>query len=199
MPELYIGNEALSVDLARTGRSGASSGRGVARERPRVDSSRRRRSTLGALHLTFTDDIMPTRHASATWEGGLRGGTGSYSGESGTLGGTYAFATRFGEEKGSNPEELLAAAEAACYSMALSAQLEGRGHPPTRVTTSAACTVEKVNDAFTVTTMKLTVRAVVPGISSDDFQAVAAATKDSCPISKAIKGNVQIHVDAALE
>jgi lipoyl-dependent peroxiredoxin len=142
---------------------------------------------------------MPTRHASATWEGGLRGGTGSYSGESGTLGGKYAFATRFGEEKGSNPEELLAAAEAACFSMALSGKLEGRGTPATRISTSAACTVEKVNDAFTVTTMKLTVRGVVPGISPEDFQEVAAATKDTCPISRAIKGNVQIHLDAALE
>lgn len=141
---------------------------------------------------------MPTRHASATWEGGLRGGKGSFSGESGTIGGNYAFSTRFGEEKGSNPEELLAAAEAACYSMALSAQLEGRGTPATKVETSAACTVEKVNDAFTVTTMKLTVRATVPGISNDDFQTVAAATKDGCPISKAIKGNVALHLDAQL-
>lgn len=142
---------------------------------------------------------MPTRHASATWEGGLRGGKGSFSGESGTIGGNYAFATRFGEEKGSNPEELLAAAEAACYSMALSGKLEGLGTPATRVQTHAACTVEKVNDAFTVTTMKLTVRAVVPGMSNDDFQAAAAATKDTCPISKAIKGNVAIDLDAALE
>ncbi len=141
---------------------------------------------------------MPTRHASATWEGGLRGGKGSFSGESGTIGGKYAFSTRFGEEKGSNPEELLAAAEAACYSMALSGQLEGRGTPATRIDTSAACTVEKVNDAFTVTTMKLTVRATVPGISNDDFQTVAAATKDGCPISKAIKGNVALELDAQL-
>jgi osmotically inducible protein OsmC len=83
--------------------------------------------------------------------------------------------------------------------MALSGKLEGRGTPATRISTSAACTVEKVNDAFTVTTMKLTVRGVVPGISPEDFQEVAAATKDTCPISRAIKGNVQIHLDAALE
>lgn len=141
---------------------------------------------------------MPTRHSSATWEGGLRNGTGSFAGESGVIAGKYSFVTRFGEEKGSNPEELLAAAEAACFSMALSGALEKNGTPATRVETSAACTVEKVADAFTVTTMKLSVRATVPGISNDDFQATAAATKDACPISKAIKGNVKIELDAQL-
>ncbi len=141
---------------------------------------------------------MPTRHASATWEGGLRAGKGSFAGESGSISGNYSFVTRFGDEKGSNPEELLAAAEAACFSMALSAGLEGKGTPATRVETSAACTVEKVDDAFTVTRMKLTVRATVPGVSNEDFQAVAAATKEGCPISKAIKGNVALELDAQL-
>jgi len=141
---------------------------------------------------------MPTRHASATWEGGLRGGKGSFSGESGAVAGSYSFVTRFGDEKGSNPEELLAAAEAACFSMALSAALEGRGTPATKVETQAACTVAKVNDAFTVTTMKLTVRATVAGISNEDFQGVAANTKETCPISKAIKGNVALELDAQL-
>jgi osmotically inducible protein OsmC len=141
---------------------------------------------------------MPTRHASATWEGGLRAGKGTFAGESGVISGNFSFVTRFGDEKGSNPEELLAAAEAACFSMALSAGLEGKGTPATRVETSAACTVEKVNDAFTVTTLKLTVRATVPGVSNEDFQAVAAATKEGCPISKAIKGNVTLELDAQL-
>lgn len=141
---------------------------------------------------------MPTRHASATWEGGLRAGKGTFAGESGSISGNYSFVTRFGDEKGSNPEELLAAAHAACYSMALSAGLEGKGTPATRVETKAACTVEKVNDAFTVTKMKLTVRATVPGVSNDDFQAAAAAAKEGCPISKAIKGNVAVELDAQL-
>ncbi|MEP7383660.1 MAG: OsmC family peroxiredoxin [Gemmatimonadota bacterium] len=141
---------------------------------------------------------MPTRHASATWEGGLRAGKGSFAGESGTIAGNFSFVTRFGDEKGSNPEELLAAAEAACFSMALSAGLEGKGTPATRVETSAACTVEKIGDGFTVTRMKLTVRATVPGVSNEDFQAVAAATKEGCPISKAIKGNVALELDAQL-
>ncbi|MEO6445017.1 MAG: OsmC family peroxiredoxin [Gemmatimonadaceae bacterium] len=142
---------------------------------------------------------MPTRHASAVWEGGLRGGTGSYSSESGSVGGAYSFAKRFGDEKGTNPEELLAAAEAACFSMALSGGLESKGTPATKIETHAACTVEKVGDAMTITTMKLTVRATVPGISAEDFQAVAAATKDTCPVSRSFKGNVAIELDAQLD
>lgn len=141
---------------------------------------------------------MPTRHASASWEGGLRGGKGQFSGESGAIGAPFSFLTRFGDTKGSNPEELLAAAEAACFSMALSAGLEGRGTPATKVETAAACTVEKVGDAFTVTKMQLTVKAQVPGISDADFQSVVAATKDGCPISKVMKGNVPIEVTATL-
>src|SRR5919112_302855 len=89
---------------------------------------------------------MPTRNATATWEGGLKGGKGSFKGESGAISASYSFGTRFENEKGSNPEELLAAAEAACFSMALSVGLEQNGTPATRVATSAACTVEKVGE-----------------------------------------------------
>lgn len=141
---------------------------------------------------------MPTRTSTASWEGGLRTGKGSFAGESGTIGGAYSFVTRFGDDKGSNPEELLAAAEAACFSMALSGGLEKNGTPATRIETSAACTVEKVGDSFSVTTMKLTVRATAPGVSTEAFQAIALATKDGCPISKAIKGNVALELDAQL-
>lgn len=141
---------------------------------------------------------MPTRHASATWEGGLRGGKGTFAGESGTIGGKFDFVKRFGDEKGSNPEEMLAAAEAACFSMALSGKLEANGTPAQKIETSAACTVEKVGDAFAVTTMALTVRVAATGIDHDTFQSLAAATKDGCPISKAIKGNVNITLDAQL-
>lgn len=141
---------------------------------------------------------MPTRNATATWEGGLQKGKGSFAGASGKIGGTYSFGTRFGEEPGTSPEELLAAAEAACYSMALSLGLEQAGHPPTKVETKAACTIEKVPEGFKITTMKLVVRATVPGIENDAFQKIAQATKDGCPVSKAIKGNVNIELDAAL-
>lgn len=141
---------------------------------------------------------MPTRNATATWEGGLQKGKGSFSGASGKIGGTYSFGTRFGEEPGTSPEELLAAAEAACYSMALSLGLEQAGHPPTKVETKAACTIEKVADGFKITTMKLVVRGTVPGVTNDQFVKIAQATKDGCPVSKAIKGNVAIELDAAL-
>src|SRR4051812_30640729 len=114
---------------------------------------------------------MPTRTASATWLGGLKSGSGTYKGN-GSLGGSYSFGSRFEEATGSSPEELLAAAEAACYSMALSGGLDKNGTPPTSVETTARCTVEKVGDAFTITTMQLEVRATVAGITNDAFQAV---------------------------
>ena len=140
---------------------------------------------------------MPTRTANATWEGGLKGGKGSFKGESGAIDGKYAFGTRFENEKGSNPEELLAAAEAACFSMALAGGLEKAGTPPTKVETSAACTVEKQGAGFTITTMKLTVRATVPGIDDGAFQKAVQETKVGCPVSRALAG-VKIEVDAKL-
>jgi osmotically inducible protein OsmC len=140
---------------------------------------------------------MPTRNASAKWEGGLKGGKGSFTGQTG-LGGQYNFSSRFEEGTGSNPEELLAAAEAACFSMALSAGLEKNGTPATSVETKAACTVEKVGDAFAITKMALDVRAVAPNIDDATFQKIAAATKDGCPVSKALKGNVEITLNATL-
>lgn len=142
---------------------------------------------------------MPTRHASAVWEGGLRGGKGTFTGESGKIQGAYSFGTRFASEPGTNPEELLAAAEAACYSMALSAGLEGAGTPPQRVETRAACTIEQAGEGFKISSMKLTVRARVPGVDKATFDRIAQATKDGCPVSGALKGNVKIELDAQLE
>ena len=141
---------------------------------------------------------MPTRRASATWEGGAKG-RGTFTGESGALGADYSVGSRFADAGGSNPEELLAAAEAACYSMALSLALEKAGTPATSVETKAACTIEKVGDGYTITTMKLTVRARVPGADRDTFKDTAEATKSTCPVSRALLGNVQIDVDASLE
>lgn len=141
---------------------------------------------------------MPTRNATATWEGGLRGGKGTFRGESGAIQGAYSFGSRFENAGGTNPEELLAAAEAACYSMALSAGLEKAGTPATRVETRAACTVDKVGDGFKITTMRLNVRATVPGIDADGFRKAAEATKTGCPVSVALAG-VQIELDAQLE
>ena len=141
---------------------------------------------------------MPTRKASARWEGGLKNGKGTFKGESGAVDATYSFGSRFESAKGSNPEELLAAAEAACFSMALSLGLEQAGTPPTRVETRAACTVEKVGPGFKITTMKLKVRATVPNVSEEKFQEIAQATKTGCPVSVALAG-VKIDLEAALE
>ena len=140
---------------------------------------------------------MPTRNASAKWEGGLKGGRGSFSGSTG-LSGQFNFSSRFESGAGSNPEELLAAAEAACFSMALSAGLEKNGTPPTSVETKAGCTVEKVGDGFGITKMQLEVRAVVPKIDDAAFQRIVTETKNGCPVSKALKGNVDIQVAATL-
>lgn len=140
---------------------------------------------------------MPTRSASATWKGGLRSGTGSFKGQTG-LGGSYSFGSRFENAAGSNPEELLAAAEAACYSMALSLGLEKNGTPPTSIDTTAQCTIDKVGEGFRVTKMRLEVRASVPKIDESTFRSIANATKDGCPISQVMKGNVPIELDAKL-
>ena len=140
---------------------------------------------------------MPTRHASAKWEGGLKGGKGSFNGQTG-LSGQYNFSSRFENGTGSNPEELLAAAEAACYSMALSVGLENNGTTATFVETQAACTIEKVGDGFTITKMELDVRAQVPNLDDATFQKIAEATKEGCPVSRALKGNVDIRLKATL-
>ena len=142
---------------------------------------------------------MPTRKAQATWEGGLRGGKGKFRAESGAIDTTYSFGSRFENAGGSNPEELLAAAEAACFSMALSGGLEKNGTPATRVETDAACTIDKVGDGFKITTMKLTVRATVPNLDRATFERIAGETKQGCPVSQAIAGNVEISLDATLQ
>jgi lipoyl-dependent peroxiredoxin len=141
---------------------------------------------------------MPTRKASATWEGGFQQGKGRFKGESGAIDGAYTAGSRFAEEKGSNPEELLAAAHAGCFSMAFALQLDRAGHPPERVHTDAACTIEKVGEGFQITTMKLTTRAKVPGIDAGKFQELANAAKEGCPVSKALS-SLRIELDAALE
>ena len=141
---------------------------------------------------------MPTRNASAVWEGGLQGGNGRFDGESGAIGGSYSFGSRFGDAGGTNPEELLAAAEAACFSMALSAGLEKNGTPASQVQTSAACKVEKHGEGLKITTMKLDVTADVPNIDQSKFDEIVEATKKGCPVSGALAG-VQQQVTAKLQ
>ena len=141
---------------------------------------------------------MPTSKASATWEGKLRDGKGHFSAGSGAFAGDYSAATRFEGAKGTNPEELIAAAHASCLSMALSLALEKAGTPPTRVTTNAHCTIDKVGEGFKITTMRLEVRGEVPGIDAAKFQEVAEAAKNGCPVSGALRNNVDLQLDAQL-
>ena len=142
---------------------------------------------------------MTISTASAVWEGGLKTGKGTFSSKSGEFEGDYSFATRFEGKAGTTPEELLAAAHAACYSMALSAGLEKAGTPVTQVQTTASCTLETVGGGPKVSTMKLVVRAKVPGINQAAFLKAAEAARDGCPVSGAFKGNVKIELDAKLE
>jgi len=142
---------------------------------------------------------MPTRHSSAEWNGTLKSGSGKLTVGKGAFEGAYSFASRFEDGKGTNPEELLAAAHAACLSMALSVGLERAGTPVERVTTRASATLEKVGEAFRVTKMHLEVRGRVPGITAAAFKEAAEKAKDGCPISNALKGNVAFELDAQLE
>lgn len=141
---------------------------------------------------------MSTSNAVATWEGKLKEGKGTFKGQSGAFSGAFSFGTRFEGKKGSNPEELIAAAHAGCFSMALSAGLERAGHPVTRVETRAAVTIESVDGAPKVTRSALEVRGRVEGIDQAAFQKAAEDAKKNCPISKALQGNVEITMDAKL-
>ncbi|HEX9705367.1 MAG TPA: OsmC family protein [Gemmatimonadales bacterium] len=142
---------------------------------------------------------MRTSQATAVWEGKLKDGKGSFKAGSGAFAGSYSFATRFESATGTNPEELIATAHAACYSMALSADLEKVGTPATRVETRAACTIDTVDGAPKITRMELTVRGKVPGVDQAGFQKAAEGAKENCPVSKALKGNVDIRLEARLE
>lgn len=142
---------------------------------------------------------MPTSTATATWNGKLKDGRGQFSAGSGAFKGEYTFATRFEGKGGTNPEELIAAAHAACLSMALSAGLERAGTPSTRITAKASCTLETVGGGPKITKMRLEVRGVVPGLDQTAFAKAAETAKENCPVSGALKGNVAFELDARLE
>jgi len=137
------------------------------------------------------------RNASAHWEGGLKDGKGTVSTESGVLSGTqYSFSTRFENGKGTNPEELIAAAHAGCFSMALSGQLGGANLTAEKIATTATVTMEKLDVGMTVTAIHLDVTAKIPGATDAVFQEKAKAAKEGCPISKLL--NAPITMDAKL-
>lgn len=129
---------------------------------------------------------MATRIGSAVWEGTLKGGKGTMKLGSGAYEGPYSFSSRFEEGTGTNPEELIGAAEAGCFSMALSSNLEKAGHPAKRISTKATVKLEMVDGGPKITTIDLDVEAEVPGIDQGKFQEQAEATKKGCPVSKAL-------------
>ena len=138
------------------------------------------------------------RSASAVWKGGLKDGSGTISTQSGVLADTqYSFGTRFEEGKGTNPEELIAAAHAGCFSMALSAQLNNAGQTAESIETEATVTLEKSEGGFSVTAVHLKVRAKVPGATPPDFQKAADAAKTGCPISKLLKAEITMETRLA--
>jgi lipoyl-dependent peroxiredoxin len=131
------------------------------------------------------------RKASAVWKGGLKDGKGTVSATSGVLSNTpYSFSTRFENAPGTNPEELIAAAHAACFSMALSAQLGGANLTPESVNTSATLTMEKQDSGWAITAIHLDVVARVPNADAAAFQKAADNAKSGCPVSKVLKANI---------
>jgi osmotically inducible protein OsmC len=139
------------------------------------------------------------RTASAVWKGNLKDGKGVISSQSGVLKETqYSFSTRFENGVGTNPEELIAAAHAGCFTMALSAQLTNANFTPESLETTAAVKLEKTDAGFTITKIHLTTNAKVPGATEADFETAAQNAKNGCPISRLFKGNTEIVLDAKL-
>ncbi|HYK11312.1 MAG TPA: OsmC family protein [Gemmatimonadales bacterium] len=141
---------------------------------------------------------MPTSKATAMWDGKLKDGKGKFTAASGAFQGPYTFKTRFEGAPGTNPEELLAAADAACFSMALSGALEKNGTPATSIETTAACTIEMIDGGPKITKMDLTVKGKVPGIDQATFAKLANETKSGCPVSRALAGIPGFSVSATL-
>jgi lipoyl-dependent peroxiredoxin len=138
------------------------------------------------------------RNGSAVWRGGLKDGKGTVSTDSGVLSNTqYSFSTRFEDGKGTNPEELIAAAHAGCFSMALSAQLGNAGLTADQIQTTATVSLDKTDGGFAITAVHLDVRAKVPGADKQAFETAAGNAKAGCPVSKVL--NATITMDAVLE
>ena len=142
---------------------------------------------------------MATRNAKATWRGNLQEGTGTMGLGSGVWEGPFSFKTRFEEEPGTNPEELIGAAEAACFSMQLSAFLAEAGHVPESVETEAKVHLRNVDGVPTIAQIDLTTRAKVPGLDDATFQETANAAREQCIISRALGAVETINLDATLE
>ena len=140
---------------------------------------------------------MPVRKANAVWEGSLKEGSGKVALGSGAYEGAYSFGSRFEEGTGTNPEELIGAAHAGCFSMALSSGLGRAGFTPKRIATSAKVHLEKVGEAFKITRIELDNESEVPGLDDNTFQEQAKKAKEGCPVSQALAG-VEISLNARL-
>jgi osmotically inducible protein OsmC len=137
------------------------------------------------------------RTGSAVWNGSVKEGSGTISTESGALENLpYSFKKRFGDEKGTNPEELIGAAHASCFSMAFSLMLGEAGFPPEELKASSAVSIEQQGGGFTITTIDLSVVGKVPGIDDAKFQEIATKAKEGCPVSKVL--NAKINFEASL-
>src|SRR6516164_7402609 len=138
------------------------------------------------------------RKARAVWRGTGRAGSGSLSTDSGVLADTpYSFKTRFESEKGTNPEELIAAAHAGCFTMALAFQLQARGYEPTELTTEAAVTLEAEGEGFRISRSDLNLRAEVPGLDEATFRELAEIAEKNCPVSKVLKAEITLKAELA--
>lgn len=148
-------------------------------------------------HMLLKDILMATRHAHAQWVGTIKGGSGTVGVESGTFKGPYSFASRFDRGSGTNPEELLGAAHASCFAMALSLALSSAGFTPDRIVVTAAVTVAPQGGGFKITNSHLVCEATVPAIERDAFMRYAEAAKAGCPVSQALAGTT-ITLEATL-
>jgi len=142
---------------------------------------------------------MATRNGSAVWKGDLKSGTGEVTVGNGVYQGNYSFKSRFEDGDGTNPEELIAAAHAGCYSMQLSAMLAEGGQTPTSVETSAVCSLRNVDGKPTITKIELTTVGEVPGLSEEEFQQKAKEAKEVCLITRALAGVDDIELTASLK
>jgi osmotically inducible protein OsmC len=141
---------------------------------------------------------MPKRSASAVWNGSLTEGNGTMRMASGAYEGPYSFQSRFEEGDGTNPEELIAAAHAGCFSMALSAELGNLGHTPDSVETEATVHLDPVENGFAIKRIDLHTRVTAPGVPESDFKQAAEAAKKGCPVSLALEAVESIELDAEL-
>lgn len=141
---------------------------------------------------------MATRNGSAEWKGDLKGGSGSVTVGEGVFEGQYSFASRFEEGEGTNPEELLGAAHASCFAMALSLLLSEEGHPPDSVRARAKVQLRNVDGLPTIARIELEAEGSVPGIDEEAFRGFAEKAKAGCPVSRALAGVPEIELSASL-